>query len=143
LTEIGINGGTEEPSNRRKRLVATIQSPPRAGTTGAAAFLIAPPRRIEEKSKMFTEEDSAAGYAKATDGCRCLDRATQDDARYEQRVKPDEESHVLSELDFEEGATWDYLALTTPELVRRTDSIGIQSPVLFGPPIGKTRAAAM
>ena len=52
-------------------------------------------------------------------------------------------SHVLAELDFEEGATWDDLVLTTPELVRHTDSIGIQSPVLYGPPIGKNRAAAM
>jgi hypothetical protein len=53
---------------------------------------------------MLTEEQVAAHYADATDGCRRLDRATQDDARYERRVKPDEESHVLSELDFEEGA---------------------------------------
>lgn len=92
---------------------------------------------------MLTEEQVAAHYADATDGCRRLDRATQDDARYERRVKPDEESHVLSELDFEEGATWDDLVLTTPERVRRNDRIGIQSPVLYGPPIGKNHAAAM
>jgi hypothetical protein len=92
---------------------------------------------------MLTEEQAAAAYAEATDGCRPLVRATPENARHEQRVKPDEESHVLSELDFDEGATWDDLVLTTPELVRRTDSIGIQSPVLYGPPIGKTRAAAM
>lgn len=93
--------------------------------------------------KLITEEQAASAYEQATDGCRRLDRAMQDDARYERRVKPDEESHVLSELDFEEGATWDDLVLTTPELVRRTDSIGIQSPALYEPPIGKNRAAAM
>lgn len=92
---------------------------------------------------MLTEEQAASAYEQATDGCRRSVIGTRDNAPQWQRVKPDEESHVLSELDFEEGVTWDYLALTTPELVRRTDSIGIQSPVLYEPPIGKTRAAAM
>ena len=93
--------------------------------------------------KLITEEQAAIAYEEATDGCRPLVRLTSDHVRQWQRVKPDEESHVLAELDFEEGATWDDLVLTTPELVRHTDSIGIQSPVLYGPPIGKTRAAAM
>ena len=92
---------------------------------------------------MLTEEQASSAYEQATDGCRHSLLGTRDNARQWQRVKPDEESHVLSELDFEEGATWDDLVLTTPELVRRTDSIGIQSPVLYGPPIGKNRAAAM
>jgi len=92
---------------------------------------------------MLTEEQSANAYEEATDGCRPSLVGTRNNARQWQRVKPDEESHVLAELDFEEGATWDDLVLTTPELVRHTDSIGIQSPVLYGPPIGKNRAAAM
>ncbi|MGA8149365.1 MAG: hypothetical protein WB952_00190 [Terriglobales bacterium] len=93
--------------------------------------------------KMLAEERAAADYADATDGCRRSVIGKQDNAPQWQRVKPDEESHVLSELDFEEGVTWDDLVLTTPERVRRTDSIGIQSSVLYGPPIGKNRAAAM
>ena len=93
--------------------------------------------------KLITEEQAAIAYEEATDGCRRSVLGTRDNALHWQRVKPDEESHVLAELDFEEGATWDDLVLTTPELVRRTDSIGIQSPVLYGPPIGKNRAAAM
>lgn len=35
---------------------------------------------------MFTEEDGAAAYEEATDGCRRLVRATRDSARQEQRV---------------------------------------------------------
>jgi hypothetical protein len=92
---------------------------------------------------MLALEQAASAYEQATDGCRPSLVGTRNNARQWQRVKPDEESHVLSELDFEEGATWDDLVLTTPELVRRTDSIGIQSPALYGPPIGKNRAAAM
>ena len=92
---------------------------------------------------MLALEQAASAYEQATDGCRPSLVGTRNNARQWQRVKPDEESHVLSELDFEEGATWDDLVLTTPELVRRTDSIGIQSPALYGPPNGKTRAAAM
>jgi len=78
--------------------------------------------------------EAASAYEQATDGCRPLGRLAIDHARQWQRVKPDEESHVLSELDFEEGATWDDLVLTTPERERRNDRIEIQSPVLFGLP---------
>ena len=65
---------------------------------------------------MLTEEQASADYADAKDRCRRSLVGTRDNARQWQRVKPDEESHVLSELDFEEGATWDDLVLTTPEL---------------------------
>jgi len=100
-----------------------------------AAFLRRP--EIFRRVKMLTEEQAANAYEAATDGCRRSVLGTQDDARHERRVKPDEEVHPLAELDYEEGATWDELVFTTPELVRRTGSIGIQSP------IGKNRAAAM
>jgi hypothetical protein len=79
-------------------------------------------------------EEQAAAYEAVTDGSRHTLAGTRDNAPQWQRVKPDEESHVLSELDFEEGATWDDLVLTTPELVRRNDRIGIQIPSLFAPP---------
>jgi hypothetical protein len=67
---------------------------------------------------------------------------TRDNARQWQRVKPDEESHVLSELDFEEGATWDDLVITTPRRVRRTDRIGLQPLAPFVLPIEKDYVAA-
>jgi hypothetical protein len=79
-------------------------------------------------------EEQAAAYEAVTDGSRHTLVGTRDNARQWQRVKPDEESHVLSELDFEEGATWDDLVLTTPERERRNDRIGIQIPSLFAPP---------
>jgi len=53
--------------------------------------------------KLITEEQAAA-YEAVTDGSRHTLVGTRDNARQWQRVKPDEESHVLSELDFEEGA---------------------------------------
>ena len=53
---------------------------------------------------MLTEEQAANAYEEVTDGYHALVRLTSDNARQWQRVKPDEESHVLSELDFEEGA---------------------------------------
>ncbi len=97
---------------------------------------------------MLTEEQAANAYEQATDGCRPLVRLTSDHARQWQRVKPDEESHALSELDFEEGATWDEPLITTPLLhlgSGRTDCIALvtQPPVPSGPPNGKNRAAAM
>jgi hypothetical protein len=49
-------------------------------------------------------EEQAAAYEAVTDGSRHTLVGTRDNARQWQRVKPDEESHVLSELDFEEGA---------------------------------------
>jgi hypothetical protein len=56
---------------------------------------------------MFTEEDSAGACAEATDSTRRLVRATRDNARQWQRVKPDEEVHPLAELDWEKEPTWD------------------------------------
>ena len=50
---------------------------------------------------MITEEQVAAAYAEATDSTRHLLRWTHDNARQEQRVKPDEETNPLAELDFE------------------------------------------
>jgi hypothetical protein len=58
---------------------------------------------------MLTEEQAADAYEEATDGCRRLDRATQDNARTVCRVKPDEETHLLAGLDYEERATWNEL----------------------------------
>jgi hypothetical protein len=92
--------------------------------------------------KMPIEEQAASAYELAADGCRRLVRVTSDNARTVCRVKPDEESHVLSELDFEEGATWDDLVLTTPERVRRNDRIGIQPLAPFVQPIEKDYVAA-
>jgi len=63
---------------------------------------------------MFTEEDGAAAYAEATDGCRHLVQV-RNNAREEHRVKPDVETHPLAELDYEEGATWDeHMPQATP-----------------------------
>jgi len=87
-------------------------------------------------------EEQAAAYEAVTDGSRHTLAGTRDNAPQWQRVKPDEESHVLSELDFEEGATWDDLGLTTPERVRRTDRIGIQPLAPFVLPIEKDCVAA-
>ena len=57
---------------------------------------------------MLTEEQAANAYEEVTDGCRRLVRLTSDNARQWQRVKPDEETNPLAELDYEEGATWDH-----------------------------------
>jgi hypothetical protein len=57
---------------------------------------------------MFTEEDSAAGYAKATDGCRRSVWEKRDDARQWQRTKPDPETNPLGGLDCEKVPTWDH-----------------------------------
>jgi hypothetical protein len=54
---------------------------------------------------MFTEEDSAAAYAEATDSTRHLVRVTRDSARQWQRVKPDPEVHPLADLDCEKEPT--------------------------------------
>lgn len=58
-------------------------------------------------------------------------------------VKPDEESHALTELDWEKEPTWDDLVLTTPERVRRNDRIGIQPLAPFARPTETDRVAAM
>jgi len=49
---------------------------------------------------MLTEEQAANAYEEATDGCRRLARLTGDNARLWQRVKPDEETNPLAELDY-------------------------------------------
>jgi hypothetical protein len=54
---------------------------------------------------MPSVEDLAEAYEAATDGCRCLVRWTRDNARREQRVKPDTETHPLAQLDFEKEPT--------------------------------------
>src|ERR1700735_2228676 len=51
---------------------------------------------------MPTMEDSAHDYEEATDGCRLV-RATSDNARQGQQVKPDPDVNPLAELDYEEG----------------------------------------
>lgn len=53
---------------------------------------------------MLTEEHAAAAYEEATDGCRRLVRATSDNARQGQRVKPDPETSPLAGLEQREGA---------------------------------------
>ena len=97
---------------------------------------------------MLTEEQAAAAYAEATDGCRRLVLATRDNASQWQRVKPDPETNPLADLDCEKVPTWDEPLVTTPELhlgVGRTDCIAlvIQPLATYGPPIGRDRAAAM
>jgi hypothetical protein len=54
---------------------------------------------------MLTEEQATDAYADATDGCRLV-LGTRDNAQTVCRVKPDEETDALAELDYEEGATW-------------------------------------
>src|ERR1019366_7943369 len=58
---------------------------------------------------MPTVEDLAEAYEAATDGCRHLVRWTRANARREQRVKPDSETHPLAQLDFKKepsDQTW-------------------------------------
>jgi hypothetical protein len=59
----------------------------------------------EKKMTMITEEQFAAAYADATDSTRHLVRWTRDNARREQRVKPDPETNPLAELDYEQEPT--------------------------------------
>jgi hypothetical protein len=54
---------------------------------------------------MPTVEDLAEAYEAATDGCRRLVRATRDNARQWQRIKPDTKTNPLAELDFEQEPT--------------------------------------
>ena len=72
---------------------------------------------------MITEEQVAAAYAEATDSTRHLVRWTRDNARREQRVKPDPETNPLAELDFEKE----------PVLVVALGS----SPLFTFPPLGQ------
>jgi hypothetical protein len=59
----------------------------------------------EKKMTMITEEQFAAAYADATDSTRDLVRWMRDNARREQRVKPDPETNPLAELDYEQEPT--------------------------------------
>jgi hypothetical protein len=54
---------------------------------------------------MLIEEQSANAYEEATDGCRSV-LGLRDSARQWQRVKPNDESHVLAELDCEKEPRW-------------------------------------
>jgi hypothetical protein len=89
-----------------------------------------------QEKKMLAVENSADAYEEATDGCRHLVRATRDNPRQWQRVKPDPEINPLAEVDWEEGATWDEPLVTTPQphlCSGRTDCIAlvIQPLVIF------------
>jgi hypothetical protein len=89
---------------------------------------------------MLAEEQAAIAYEEATDGCRRSVLGTRDSAPQWQRVKPDPELHPLSELDYEEGATWDEPLVTTPlpHLISAAQSL-----VLFVRPIERDGVAAM
>jgi hypothetical protein len=50
---------------------------------------------------MLTEEQAADAYREMTDSTRHLVRWTRDNLRQERRIKPDEETHALAELDYE------------------------------------------
>jgi hypothetical protein len=56
---------------------------------------------------MLTEEQAAAAYELATNGCRPSVLGTRDNAPQRQRVKPDPETNPLADLDWEKEATWD------------------------------------
>ena len=55
--------------------------------------------------KMLTEEQAADAYREMTHGCRYLIPPTSHIVRQAQRVKPDEETHLLAELDYEKEPT--------------------------------------
>ena len=54
---------------------------------------------------MITNRNSEDAYVEATDGCRYLIPPTSHIVRQAQRVKPDEETHLLAELDYEKEPT--------------------------------------
>ena len=56
---------------------------------------------------MLTEEQAAAAYQEATDGCRHSLVSTRDNARQWQRVKPDPETNPLADMDCEKVPTRD------------------------------------
>jgi len=56
---------------------------------------------------MLTEEQAAADYAHATDGCHRSVLGTRDNALPWQRIKPDPETNPLADLDCEKVPTWD------------------------------------
>ncbi len=77
---------------------------------------------------MLTVENGADAYAEATDGCRPSLVGTRDNARTVCRVKSDEETNPLAELDWEKESTWDEPLVTTPLLhlcSGRTDCIAL------------------
>jgi hypothetical protein len=53
----------------------------------------------------ITEEQRADTYRDMTDSTRHLVRWTRDNVRHEEQVKPDEETHLLAELDSEKEPT--------------------------------------
>ena len=57
--------------------------------------------------KMLTEEEPAAAYEEATDGCRLSALGDRDNARQSRRVKPDPETNPLADLDCEKMQTRD------------------------------------
>jgi hypothetical protein len=64
---------------------------------------------------MLTEEQRADAYREVTDSTRHLVRLTRNNARQEQRLKPDLEDNRLAEVDREEGATWnEHVPQATP-----------------------------
>ncbi len=63
---------------------------------------------------MPAEEQTAAAYEEATDGCRHSLLGTADSARQLERVKPDPETNPLADLDSEKVSTWDDPLITTP-----------------------------
>jgi hypothetical protein len=55
---------------------------------------------------MLTEEETAAAYEEATDGCRLWALGDRDNARQARRVKPDPETNPLADLECEKVPTW-------------------------------------
>jgi len=54
---------------------------------------------------VLRNEDISDAYVEATDGCRYLIPPASHIVRQAQRVKPDEETHPLAELDYEKEPT--------------------------------------
>jgi hypothetical protein len=54
---------------------------------------------------VITNRDSEDAYAEATDGCCYLIPPASHIVRQAQRVKADEETHPLAELDYEKEST--------------------------------------
>lgn len=67
---------------------------------------------------MLTEEQAAADYADARDGCRPLALGSRVNALHWRRLKPDPETTPLADLDFEKVPTWDDHNSSTPPRLR-------------------------
>lgn len=96
---------------------------------------------------MLAEEQAAAAYEQATDGCRRSVLDTRGSAPHWQRVKPDPETNPLADLDCEKLPMWDEPLVTTPLphlCSERTDCTvpEMQPLATYEPPTGKDRAAA-